>query len=205
MYKILATKKGGLLYLPNFYSEDQANYILDHLKIFQNPEKIHQKVKGKLFPMPRKVLYYGEKDYSYSGITHVATGKLPSDFRKILENMKNDGRVTKLIKAKNIDSLNSVLINYYDNENNYLSWHSDDEPELGPDNEKNILIVSLSLGSSRTLCLKGKGLGLKSQIELQNGDLVVMYGDFQHNFEHSVPKAKCKKDLRINLTYRMIL
>lgn len=200
MYKILSTKKGGLLYIPNFYSKEQADYILDYIKVFKNPNEISQKVKGSLLPFPRKLLYYGEKNYSYAGITHKATGKLSSDLMKPLNDLKSKD----LIKSTTIDCMNSCLVNYYNDENAYIHWHSDDEPELGPDNDKNIIIISLSLGDSRTFYLKSKDGKLDSKIELGNGDMVIMYGDFQKNFEHSISKGKTKKNLRINLTYRII-
>lgn len=205
MQKILSTKKGGLLYIPNFYTQEQANYILDYIKIFQNPDKINQKVKGKLLPIPRKILYYGEKDYSYSNVTHKATGQLPKEFKKVLSDISSRFSKIKLIRDENFEKMNSCLINYYENENSSVAWHSDDEKELGPDNEKNILILSLSLGDKRDFKIRHKEKGIDFRIELDNGDLVVMYGNFQHEYEHCVPKAKCKKNLRVNLTYRVIL
>jgi len=205
MYKLISSKKGGLLYIPKFYNKEQSDYYLDYIRIFQNPNKIEQKIKGRLFPLHRKILYYGEKDYSYSGLTHKATGKIPKEFMRVLADIKHNNNITKLIKTKNIDFLNTVLINYYENENNSLAWHSDDEPELGPDNEKNILVVSLSLGDSREFAIRSKDNKISSKVLLENGDLVIMYGNFQKEFEHSIPKAKNKKKLRVNLTYRNIL
>lgn len=203
MYKILSTAKGGLLYLPKFYSKPQADYLLDYIKVFKNPNKISQKIKGKLLPLPRKLLYYGEEDYSYAGITHKATGPLPPELLTPLSDLKkhNNQKLYSYIKAEDI---NSCLINYYENENDHIHWHSDDEKELGPSSIDNITVVSLSLGDSRDFCLKSKDDKINFKLEVQTGDLIIMYGDFQKNFLHRVPKAKSKKDLRINLTYRII-
>lgn len=203
MYKIMSSPKGGLLYIPSFYSKEQSNYLFDYFKIFQNPDKIQQKIKGKLFPIPRKILYYGEKDYSYSNITHKATGVLPKEFLHILKDVNKNTYIIKLLKKENIENINSCLINYYDNENNSLNWHSDDEQELGP-SDNNKIIISLSLGDSRDFNIRSKDENLYSRITLNSGDLVIMYGNFQEMFEHSIPKSKTFKKLRINLTYRII-
>ena len=41
-------------------------------------------------------------------------------------------------------------------------------------------------------------------IELKHGSLAIMYGDFQHKYEHAILKEKTRKNARINLTFRVV-
>jgi alkylated DNA repair dioxygenase AlkB len=45
---------------------------------------------------------------------------------------------------------------------------------------------------------------LKITIPLNHGTLLIMKGGLQHYWQHSVPKRKKVKDMRINLTFRVI-
>ncbi len=44
----------------------------------------------------------------------------------------------------------------------------------------------------------------KMDIELKHGSLAIMYGDFQHKYEHAILKEKTRKEVRINLTFRVV-
>lgn len=67
---------------------------------------------------------------------------------------------------------NFVLVNYYKDGNDSISWHSDDESFLGP----LPCIASLSLGGSRDFALKHKKDKSITQekFHLGSGDMVVM-------------------------------
>lgn len=146
---------------------------------------------GRLFP--RLTAYYADKDipYSYSGVTHYGKGWQP-----ILEELKN-----RINKAANVE-FNSLLINYYRDGKDSISWHADDEKELGPDP----VVASLSFGAARNFELKNKkGAKFgKYIIVLEHGSLLVMAGKTQTNWLHSVPKTKEPVGERINLTFRKI-
>ena len=214
MYKLLSTKTGGLLYIPNFLNTETANTLFNSLAQGLKFETRYMNFSGTEILIPRKTAYFGEKDYSYSGITHKAE-PFPDVLNSILKLVKENSFVTNTIQIKNLEKLNSCLINCYENENDSVSYHSDNEKELGPDFEKNILVVSLSLGEVRNFSIRTKesnqkAIGkentdnFKMDIELKHGSLVIMYGDFQHKYEHAVLKEKTRKNARINLTYRMI-
>jgi alkylated DNA repair dioxygenase AlkB len=83
-----------------------------------------------------------------------------------------------------------------------VGWHSDDEPELGPQP----LIASLSLGDTRVFRFrhrKRKDLGT-IKIPLASGSLLVMAGDTQRFWQHSIQKESRTHGERINLTFRKI-
>ncbi len=95
---------------------------------------------------------------------------------------------------------NSVLLNYYRDGRDAMGWHSDDEPELGPQP----LIASVSLGGVRRFLLRPAAGGASSAIALAHGSLLLMRGDTQKNYKHSLPRTAKPVDGRINLTFRKI-
>lgn len=96
---------------------------------------------------------------------------------------------------------NSVLLNRYRHGRDSMGWHSDDEPELGPEP----VIASLSLGAERRFLLRMKAdHAIKAAFRLQHGDLLVMRGDCQHVAQHALPKMARAAGERINLTFRWV-
>jgi len=96
---------------------------------------------------------------------------------------------------------NSVLLNRYRDGKDSMGWHSDDEPELGAAP----LIASLSLGETRRFLLRRRD-DHRSKVEymLAHGDLLMMGGDTQRNYQHALPKTASPVGERINLTFRWI-
>ena len=84
-----------------------------------------------------------------------------------------------------------------------MSWHSDDEPELG----NNPTIASVSFGATRRFLLKHKSNRDldKVEISLTHGSLLIMKGTTQHFWQHRIPKTIKVLTERINLTFRIIL
>jgi alkylated DNA repair dioxygenase AlkB len=82
-----------------------------------------------------------------------------------------------------------------------MGWHSDDEPELGPQP----VIASISLGAPRRFLLKHrKEPTLRAAIELPHGSLLVMSGDTQRLYRHALPRTARPLGPRINLTFRYV-
>lgn len=95
---------------------------------------------------------------------------------------------------------NSVLLNRYRHGNDSISWHADNEKELG----NNPVIASVNFGASRVFQLKHIETKEKITIELSHGSLLVMQGELQHFWQHQIPKTKKVVGERINLTFRVI-
>jgi alkylated DNA repair dioxygenase AlkB len=149
------------------------------------------KMFGKEYPQPRLVAWFGDpgRGYTYSGISMNINPWTPQ-----LESLK------KMCEQKAGRVFNSLLINLYRNGEDKVSWHSDNEPELG----KDPCIASLSLGAVRRF--KFRHLDSKEIVEcsLSPGSLVVMSGLSQTKWEHEVPKEARVKGPRINLTFRSV-
>lgn len=181
------------LYENLFNTEDSQNLFLELLNdIIWQQENI--KRFGQSIPLPRLTAWYGDagKSYTYSGIT-----MNPLIWTRPLLTIKN--KIEKITKHR----FNSVLLNQYRHRKDSVSWHSDDEPELG----KEPIIASVSFGATRQFMLKHKS---KTEIKpitlnLNSGSLLLMKGKTQECWLHQVPKTRKEVSPRINLTFRTIL
>jgi len=97
-------------------------------------------------------------------------------------------------------NFNACLFNYYPTGDDGMGYHADNESELG--NEP--IIASVSLGATRKFVFKHRITKEKVEIPLQNGQLIVMRGQTQRHWLHSLPKTKKVTEGRINLTFRHI-
>ena len=161
---------------------------------FTNIKWKHDSIKmyGKTIPLPRLTAWYGDplKSYTYSGINCQ-----PNEWNKGLLYIKE--RIEKVTQTK----FNSVLLNWYRDGEDYLNWHADDEKELG----KNPVIASVNFGETRDFVIRRNDEPSKKiVIPLKHGTLLIMRGEIQCYWQHSVPKRKKVKGSRFNLTFRRI-
>lgn len=96
---------------------------------------------------------------------------------------------------------NSVLANLYRDGRDWMGWHSDSESDLGDAP----LIASLSLGHPRRFLLKARTGEARVEQLLAPGDLLLMAGQTQKYYRHSLPKTAKPVGPRINLTFRRIV
>lgn len=161
---------------------------------FKNINWHHDKLNmyGKEIYLPRYSAWYGDNDksYSYSGLT-----LQPNSWNKGLRFLKED-----IEKTANVH-FNSVLMNWYRDGEDYINWHTDAEKELG----QNPIIASLNFGATRRFLIRRiDDNSIKLEFPLKHGTLLIMKGELQHFWQHSVPKEKKIKQPRINLTFRTI-
>jgi alkylated DNA repair dioxygenase AlkB len=148
-------------------------------------------VYGKTYRQPRLSAWYGDLGYSYSGIRLE-----PEPWTPTLQAIRQ--RVEMLTGH----SFNSVLLNYYRDNNDRMGMHSDDEKELGP----RPVIASLSLGEARSFLLRHKTRkDLVIKLPLPAGSLLLMSGDLQRYWRHGINSQRQACAARINLTFRRII
>lgn len=153
----------------------------DTIQLFGRPHKI-----------PRQQHFQGEPGllYQYSGLVMHAQPLHPAV-----------GRLKQAIERRCDARFNCVLLNLYRDGGDSMGWHSDDEAELG----QNPVIASVTLGTPRRFLLRQReDNSLRREILLGHGSLLLMAGDLQHQWQHSVPKSRKVKSARINLTFRRI-
>ncbi|MGF1694424.1 alpha-ketoglutarate-dependent dioxygenase AlkB [Vibrio lamellibrachiae] len=186
----------GLLYWdPNFIDNDQAEALFGALRDQVRWRSDEITLFGKTMPIPRLQAWYGDASYRYSNLTMEPDPWLPIllDLKSQCENVTNGEQVANA-------RFNSVLANLYRDGSDSNGWHSDNEPELG----SQPVIASISLGETRTFHLKHKQTKQKYTFDLNSGSLLIMAGEMQKYWLHTVPKTKKPKTERINLTYRLI-
>ncbi len=147
------------------------------------------KMFGKLVMQPRLTACYGEKSIIYSGIEMP-----PLPWTNLLLTLKQ--RVEQIAQVQ----FNSVLLNYYRDGKDSMGWHRDNEKELG----HRPVIASVSFGAERKFALRNYISKMDAvSVSLAHGSLLLMRGDTQHIWEHSVPKVKFAQP-RLNLTFRVV-
>ena len=109
------------------------------------------------------------------------------------------GAMAEALNARYGEALNSVWVNYYRGGNDSVAWHRDKTTrELARP-----IVAVASLGGPRRFKLrKRSGLGSLS-FTLASGDLLVMGGACQRDWEHSVPKASSAPP-RMSVTFRRL-
>lgn len=94
-----------------------------------------------------------------------------------------------------------VLLNYYRDGNDSVSWHSDNLPA----DNKHHPIASVTFGETRVFKVRHKSRKDVEQLEipLKHGSLLLMGETMQEHYEHHIPKTARNIGGRINLTFRI--
>ena len=195
---------GKLRLYPRLFSAAESDRYFNTLREEVDWKSERIAMFGKSVALPRLTAWYGDPGmrYSYSGISST-----PIDWTPMLLDIK--ARVEEV----SMSTFNSVLLNYYRNGRDSVSWHSDDEPELGRD----AVIGSVSFGSERPFQLRRRAALKASQppaergqqrprltLSLASGSYLEMGAGMQQNWMHQLPKRPRLNDARINLTFRRV-
>lgn len=190
--KEISIPDSDILHFHGLFGSSDADDLLARLKSEIQWQQEQIKLYGQVHDLPRLTAWYGDpgKTYTYSGIV---VDSLPwtQPLLEIKEKIEEVSGVT----------FNSVLLNRYRNGADSVSWHADDERELG----KNPVIGSVSFGEVRPFQLKHKTRDEKTKIVLGHGSYLLMQGPTQHYWLHQIAKSKKVLAERINLTFRRIV
>lgn len=189
---IIALHQADLQYWPHWVADDVAHRWLQVL-LTETPWTQPQiKLYGRQFVVPRRVAWYGDANahYRYSGLIHE-----PLPWTPLLTEIR------ERVEAQLAQRLNGVLLNLYRDGQDAMGWHSDDEPELGPEP----LVVSLNLGATRRFDFRRKGTTrIEHSLELKHGSMLVMRGPTQHYWQHQIARTRKVSEPRLNLTFRQL-
>ena len=107
--------------------------------------------------------------------------------------------IRALLSSRYGEAFDSIGFNCYRDGADSVAWHGDRHRETVDDP----VVVIISVGAPRPLRLRprGGGKGRAVSFDLGRGDLFVMGGACQHDWEHSVPKVR-HAEPRISITYR---
>ena len=182
-----------LRYAPAWLSTAEADAAFAALRAELPWTQQSIRVFGKEHLQPRLSVWMGDPgtDYRYSGRLFAPTPWTPTAAALRARLCQGSGR-----------AFNCLLANLYRDGQDSMGWHSDDEPELGPEPQ----IASLSLGAARDFRLRPRPpqRGPAHSLRLQHGSLLLMEGRTQRHWQHALPRRARCSDARINLTFRWI-
>jgi len=182
---VLIAEGGDVRYVPEFLDGHAASELVEELHRSTTWRADSRMMYGRRVLVPRETAARGER--------------CAQDWSPALL------RVRASLEAYLGTAFDYVFINRYRDGNDSVAWHNDNDAEADPRR----VIASLSLGATRTFelrPLRSSGRNYKKiATALAHGDLIVMQGDTQLNYEHRIPKEPRVDGERINLTFRQYI
>ncbi|MGH9134501.1 MAG: alpha-ketoglutarate-dependent dioxygenase AlkB [Ilumatobacteraceae bacterium] len=102
------------------------------------------------------------------------------------------------LSARYLEHFDSIGFNLYRDGDDSVAWHGDRHRH----NVVNPVIAIVSVGAARPLRIRPRGGGASHAWDLGHGDLFVMGGACQHDWEHCVPKVRHVGGPRLSITFR---
>lgn len=167
-----------------FIKESYLNELLNNI----NFKKDIILINGNEYLEQRYTYWISDinKSYCYGGKI-----MKPSNSNIIVKKLQEE------IKLKLGIYFDSVLINYYESGNIGMKYHSD---EVYNEWEEESVIISF--GESRKLTFREiNNKNIKTDVYLNNGDLLYMQNGCQTNYQHKVCKNKSQNE-RISLVFK---
>lgn len=167
--------------------------LAECVKAVENELEVHPAIflYGKQVHQRRSVGFYSDQSagYTYSKVKRTSMPLHHQCLRDLLRYICDRFNV----------EYNGILINRYENGEEYICKHSDSEPGLG----EKVSVIAMSYGASRKFRIRDK-LTNKIVVDLptNNHQIIEMAGDFQQEFTHEVPIEKTVKECRYSFTFR---
>lgn len=114
----------GVRFVPHYLDANAADELFAILEAMPGWHQDYVQIYGKTHPLPRLHRWFADSDqpYRWSGID-MHPEPFPDALRGIAQKLKDESGV----------KFNTALGNLYRNGSDGVSWHSDDERDLGPD------------------------------------------------------------------------
>jgi alkylated DNA repair dioxygenase AlkB len=179
-------------FCPTWLPLPGANTLLDALREGLAWASVTIVMLGRTVKQPRLTAWYGDEGASY---TYSKRRFDPLPWTAELATL------TARLRAETGHPWNGCLCNLYRDGHDAMGLHADRERELGPTPQ----VASLSLGATRRFILRSnRTKGLKRELELSHGSLLLMGGNTQLHWKHEVPRTTAPVGERINLTFRHV-
>lgn len=208
---------GNSVYIQNFINKSIADYLFSELekeiKYIPRGELKFLAPNGKNIPLPRVKQFYGTVCKNGDiPIYRYGTEKYPN----ILPWTKTLKIIRDLLERESCQNCNHLVLNRYENENDYIGYHRDKTKSLVPNSK----VIVLSLGETRTMDIqeiyKPPARGQKSKINGKNKTRKIFETEMVHgslfeltlktnlNHKHQIRKTKTSKKVRLGLTFRQV-
>ena len=164
-------------------------------------KKCIEEVKNELLVKPPIELYgktvYQQRSigfFSNESIGYYYSGQLAKS--KLLQ--PNITHLMNIINTRFNTQYNGILVNKYDDGNNYISDHSDDEKNLDKEG-----VIAISYGAVRKFRIRDKlTKKIIMDIPTTSNSIIHMGGNFQKEFTHGIPVEKKVTGERYSFTFR---
>jgi hypothetical protein len=120
--------------------------------------------------------------------TEVAGDDVPASLREVASALSDRYGV----------AFDRIWVNLYRDGRDSVAWHGDRNQHT----HVNPLVATVSLGARRRFLLRPRGGRTALELRPGHGDLVVMGGACQHEWEHTVPKEAGALGPRMSITLR---
>ena len=175
--------------LPEPYSDLKEDFL--DAELMKELEDLANSVDYTAIGNQRRVKYYGEYRYQYTGGSHDPCVP-PEPIKKLLQK----------ISDVNPDSEKGIscMISEYENGTNFCPPHMDDEKSISPTSD----IYTFSLGATRIMELTAvlNDKCVTRTIPLPNNSLLTFSRQSQAYWKHGIPAAECT-DKRWSFTVRV--
>jgi len=158
------------------------------------------KMYGKTYPFPRDQIMVrlpggtNIPEYRYSGYDVPSRDATATEVK-----MFEVVRAAYRLHCQQEFPAGYLLLNRYQNGQDGVGWHADDETHI----DQRYGIISLSVGTERDFLVRTKDGRHKWKIPLGNGDVAIMKAGMQATHHHCLPKRKNAHGTRLNYTFRV--
>ena len=189
----------GAMYVADWLSEiEQQRFIAECEQL--DPSRACIRMYGRTMERPRETAWMARngRPYRYGGTTDACLG-----WPQFIEDLSR--RVAEHELWGTFQPPNCALLNVYRHDNDHLSWHADNEPEI----DQSHPIASVSLGAARRFMIREMQSHKRAGEQiLEPGSLLIMPAGFQQGWEHQVPRVSARfgraTGVRYNLTLRIL-
>lgn len=193
-------------YKPDLLNNIECELYFDILEkelVYNTKEESAVIIHGEKKYIPRKQVAYGEKGtfYKFSGNKVFA-----HDWNENNDICNIIIKIKEKVEMFTGEKFNFVLINRYQNGNQYIGFHSDDERDLVPKSS----IVGVSIGAKREIQFNKKhylchDVKPKQSLYLDNGSIFIVHYPTNQYWKHSIPKSSFVTSPRISFTFRNMI
>ncbi|CAL1280688.1 unnamed protein product [Larinioides sclopetarius] len=177
-----------------YFDSEKCIFIVKELEkeiVYLPAELCRVFVRNQFYNVARKMAVYGEDEtltYTFSGNTYRA-----KPWTNMLTFLRN------VAFELTGEWYNLVVVNRYKDGYDKIGSHKDDEPDMDP----NACIVSFSFGAERQFIFKRPHFP-NYEVTLPSGSVFIMKPPTNKYWFHELPEQENVKDVRINLTFRLI-
>jgi len=181
-------------YKDDFFTDSDLQFLYNLNYKEGNYEKNEEQIK-----VSRKQLWFQTENKYFCPMWKKRLDRWESEpyFEKLFSiQNKVQNFIDQLFELEEYNSkINSCLINYYENGNNFIPAHKDSSLSFG----EYPTIVCISHGDNRTMVLKNKDENYS--FNLKSNSIFIMAGSSQKYYTHEIEK-KQSENSRYSLTFR---